>query len=215
MSRHEQSNIVLQVRRQTLSDRINGTHKPRHEISEASWHLNDAQQNVTNEWLIQSSRMATPLHPRDLRAHVLDLTGKLPGANWPWKYLKQNSNILRVSKPSHLDPKRAQNFNRTNVEGYFQLRAQIEEQYGGIPPEHHWNEDEKGIQMGGGQNGLGLKFIFAAEARERYRQHSDNLELVTILDCANAAGYIMRPYFVLKDGQLPDSRGQEFDRMGG
>ena len=158
--------------------------------------------------------MATPLHPRDLCAHVLDLTGKLPGANWPYRYLKENSDILKVSKPQHLDPKCTQNFNQTNVEGYFQLRAQIEEQYGDIPPEHHWNEDEKGAQMGGGQNGSGMKFIFAAEARERYHQHSDNLELVTILKCANAAGDIMTPYFVLKEGRIPDLRDPTFDQMG-
>lgn len=211
----ELANFASQVRRQTLSDRVNGTHKSRHEISEASRHLNDAQRNVTNEWLVQRSRMATPFHPRDLRAHVFNITGTLPGANWPRKYIKQNEDTLRVSKPSHLDPKCAQNFNRTNIEGYFRLRAQIEEQYGGIPPEHHWNEDEKGAQMGGGRNGLGLKFIYAAEARECYRQHSDNLELVTVLECANAAGYIMPPYFVLKDGQIPDPRDSTFDRMGG
>ena len=111
--------------------------------------------------------------------------------------------------------KRAQNFNRTNVEGYFRLRAQIEEQYGGIPPEHHWNEDEKGAQMGGGWNGSGMKFIFAAEAKERYRQHSDNLELVTVLECANATGNIVTPYFVLKDGRVPDPWDSTFDGMGG
>jgi len=112
--------------------------------------------------------MATPLHACDLHTHVLDLTGKLPGINQPWRYLEWNNNTLKASKPSHLDPKHAQNFNCTNIKGYFQLQAQIEKQYGSIPPEHHWNEDEKGVQMGGGQNGLGMKFIFGAEAREHY-----------------------------------------------
>jgi hypothetical protein len=88
--------------------------------------------------------MATPLHPHDLYTHVFDLTRKLPGTNWPQRYLKQNSNILKASKPCYLNPKCAQNFNRTNVEAYFQLQAQIKEQYSGIPPKHHWNEDEKG-----------------------------------------------------------------------
>lgn len=164
---------------------------------------------------MQYSKMATPIHPCDLQSQVFDLTGKLPGTNWPQNYLKQNGHILKASKPSHLDPKHAQNFNRTNVKSYFQLRAQIKDQYSGIPPEHHWNEDEKGAQMGGRQNGLGLKFVYAAEAKECYCQHSDNLELVTILECANAAGNIMPPYFVLKDGQLSGLRDQSFERMGG
>ena len=208
-------NITSQVKRQTLSDRLNGTHRARHEATEASRHLNNAQKNVVNEWLVQYSRMATPLHPCNLRAHVFDLTGKLPGVNWPWRYLKQNDDILKALKPCHLDPKCAQNFNQTNIEAYFQLRAHIKEQYGGIPPEHQWNEDEKGAQMGGGWNGLGMKFIYAAEAKECYHQHSDNLELVTILECANAAGDIMPPYFMLKDGLSPDPRDCTFDGMGG
>ena len=69
--------------------------------------------------------------------------------------------------------------------------------------------------MGGGRSGLGMRCIYAAEDKECYRQHSDNLELVTILECANAAGDIMPPYFVLKDGLLPDPRDPAFDGMGG
>ena len=106
MSHPEQPNLGSQVKRQTLGDRINGTHKARHETTEASQHLNNAQKNAVNEWLVQSSKMATPSHPRDLHAHVLDLTGKIPGTNWPYRYLKENSDILKISKPQHLDPKR-------------------------------------------------------------------------------------------------------------
>jgi len=168
-----------------------------------------------NEWLVQYSKMATPLHSCDLCAQAFNLTGKLPGINWPQNYLKQNNDTLKASKPNYLDPKRAQNFNWTNVKGYFQLQAQIEKLYGGIPPEHHWNKDEKGAQMGGGQNGLGMKFVYTAEAKECYCQHSDNLELVTILKCANAAGNLMPPYFMLKDGQIPNPQDHTFDRMGG
>ena len=159
--------------------------------------------------------MAAPLHPRDLRARVFDITGKLAGKNWHRKYLKRHNKTLKTSKLHHLDPKQAQNFNRTNVNGYFQLRAQIKKQYNGIPPEHNWNEDEKGNQMGGGRNGLGMKYIYAAEDKECYRQHSDNLELITILECVSAAGDIMPPYFVLKDGLHPDTRDPTFDGMGG
>jgi hypothetical protein len=69
--------------------------------------------------------------------------------------------------------------------------------------------------MGGRQNGLGMKFIYATEAKEHYHQHSDNLELVTILECANAVGNIMPPYFVLKEGLSPNLQDGIFDGMGG
>jgi hypothetical protein len=48
----------------------------------------------------------------------------------------------------------------------------------------------------------GSKYIFATEDWDFYRQHSDNLELVTILECASAAGTTMSSYFVLKEGPL-------------
>ena len=69
--------------------------------------------------------------------------------------------------------------------------------------------------MGGGRNGLGMRYIYATEDGECYCQHSDNLKLVTILECANAAGDIMPPYFVLKDGLLPVPWDPAFDRMEG
>jgi hypothetical protein len=75
--------------------------------------------------------------------------------------------------------------------------------------------DEKGNQMGGGRNGDGSKFIFANMDQDFSCQHSDNLELVTILECANAAGATMSPYFVLSDGPLPDGEDARLDGMGG
>ncbi|KIK73607.1 hypothetical protein PAXRUDRAFT_836227 [Paxillus rubicundulus Ve08.2h10] len=82
---------------QTLSDHVHGIHR--------------ACQNVINEWLVQNSSMATPLHPRDLRARAFKITGKLPGKNWHQKYLNRHGETLKASKPRHLDPKQAQNFN--------------------------------------------------------------------------------------------------------
>jgi hypothetical protein len=64
--------------------------------------------------------------------------------------------------------------------------------------------DERGNQLGGGRKGNGTKFIFSVEDEDRYRQHSDNLELITVVECANAAGNMMRPFFILKEGPLPN-----------
>ena len=68
------------------------------------------------------------------------------------------------------------------------MQKQLEEQYNGIPPEHHWNVDKKGCQMGGGRKNIGTKYIFSQDNKDCYRVHSDNLELVTILECVNASG---------------------------
>ena len=62
--------------------------------------------------------------------------------------------------------------------------------------------DEKGCQMSGGRQGSGMKFIFTAEDKEHYCLHSDNLELVTIIECVSIAGTMMLPAFILKDGPV-------------
>ena len=131
--------ITSQVACQMLSDCVNGLHKSNHQAHKDLHLLNEAQEKVVNKWLILNSGKATPLHPCDLCAHAFEITGKHPGKNWHWKYLKWHNKSLKTSKPCHLNPKHAQNFNRTNVEGYFRLQAQIEMKYNGIPPEHNWN----------------------------------------------------------------------------
>ena len=78
------------------------------------------------------------------------------------------------------------------------------DQRGGIPPEHIWNMDEKGIQLGGGRKNSGKKFLYFRKSKERYQISSDNLELVTVLECISAAGGEIPPSFVLTDGPVPD-----------
>jgi len=70
--------------------------------------------------------------------------------------------------------------------------------------EFQWNMDEKGIQLGGGHKNNGQKFIFARHHKNHYRIQSDNLELVTIIECISTSGAIMPPAFILKDGSKPD-----------
>ncbi|KAF9219191.1 hypothetical protein BS17DRAFT_822058 [Gyrodon lividus] len=60
------------VSRQTLSDRINNTHRSRRAAAQSQQILNDAQENAVNKWLVLNSGMAAPLHPRDLRARAYD-----------------------------------------------------------------------------------------------------------------------------------------------
>jgi len=103
------------------------------------------------------------------------------GKNWVRRFLSRHAEII-VAKPRGLDPKRAQNFNKATITEYFDMRKTMDEKYDGIPPEHNWNVDEKGCQMGGGRKGDNSKFIFSKNNRERYRIHSDNLELVTIIE---------------------------------
>ncbi|KAG2075020.1 hypothetical protein BDR04DRAFT_1006677, partial [Suillus decipiens] len=149
--------------------------------------LNEPQEKVLVDWCHHNSDSATPLHPRKLRAQIFEMVKAYPGKNWVHRFLSRHADIL-VAKPRGLDPKRAQNFNKATITEYFDMRKALDDKLEGIPPEHNWNVDEKGCQMGGGRKGDNSKFIFSKNNRERYRIHSDNLELVTIIECVSETG---------------------------
>ncbi|KAG2061627.1 hypothetical protein BDR06DRAFT_1001899 [Suillus hirtellus] len=185
------------------------------DFAESRQLLQPSEEEAVKDWLAHKSGAAHPVHPHDLRSQVNEISGRIPGKHWHRCYLTRHKKSISTHKPWNLNLKRAQNFNKTTVEGYFKLRGELDQKYDGIPAVHNWNMDEKGNQMGGGQNGDGSKFIFATEDHDFYHQHSDNLELVTILECANAAGATMSPYFVLKEGPLPDGTDSRLEGMGG
>ena len=60
--------------------------------------------------------------------------------------------------------------------------------------------------MGGGRGNEQTKYIYVEWSRDHYRIHSNNLKLVMILECVDAAGAKMPPWFVLKTGSVPEIR---------
>ena len=145
--------------------------------------------------------MAIPLHANTLARHALEISGRKPGKHWARRFIRRHP-CLASKKPRGLDPKHARNFNKDTVKSYFELRRVLEERKGPIPPQHSWNMDETGIQMGGGGGDSGMKYIYWAEDKDYRRLHSDNLELVSVIECVNAAGVVIPPAFILKDGPL-------------
>jgi hypothetical protein len=143
-----------------------------------------------------------PFSPADLRAQASAILGKEVGKKWHTKFERRHPE-LRAAKPAKLDPKRAKNFNETVINDYFDKLEELHGRYpGGIPPEHIWNMDEKGIQMGGGRKKSSKKYYFLKSQKHRYRISSDNLELVTILECISAAGEIVPPSFCLQNSEF-------------
>ena len=64
--------------------------------------------------------------------------------------------------------------------------------------------DEKGIQLGGGRKNNGRTYMYFRDQRNQYKISSDNLELVTVIECISAAGASTPPAFVLSDGPTPN-----------
>jgi len=95
------------------------------------------------------------------------MIGKVLGKKWIY-HLQRCYNELHLSKPSNLDLKRAQNFNPTNVGGYFKLLKDLYSTYPNLPPEHIWNMDEKGIQFGGGRKNAKKYFYINSMKRGNF-----------------------------------------------
>ena len=56
--------------------------------------------------------------------------------------------------------------------------------------------DEKGCQRGGGRKLSARKYIIPRTRRPHYQHKSENLELVTIIECVSADGSALKPGFV-------------------
>src|SRR5712675_833887 len=169
------------------------------------------QQNLTKEeeeilkaWITQHVSMGTPYERQDLIIDASAICGKVLGRRWYRCFMKRHPD-LQLVKPVRLDPKRTKNFNKAIIDDYFDKLEEFHAHFeGGIPPEHIWNMDEKGIQMGGGRKNDGKKYIFLKGQRQKYQLKSDNLELVTVIKCISAAGEVVPPSFCLQNGRMPD-----------
>ena len=107
-----------------------------------------------------------------------------------------------------------QNFNKSNITHYSKLMQDLWNSFKDLPPEHMWNMNEKGIQLDGGHKNNRKKYypLHTHKVKNFYWIKSDNLELVTVVECISASGVAMPPSFVLSDGPTLDCT--DIDNIG-
>lgn len=105
-------------------------------------------------------------------------------------------------------------FNKAVIANFYDQWEALNEKHSGIPPEHIWNWDEKGVQMGGRWKKSSKKYYFLKDHKHCYCISSDNLELVTILECVSAVGEVIPPSFCLQNGSWPDLQDLSDDEWG-
>src|SRR6266481_2967586 len=111
--------------------------------------LSNGQKAALIDWCRWHGDIADPLSHAKLSTLVNDLAGQPPSQKWIHNFLRKNSSQITVTKGRGLDPQHVQGFNKPVVDRHFEeLQKLIVMQ--GIPPENIYNEDEKGIQLGGG-----------------------------------------------------------------
>ncbi|KAG2009463.1 hypothetical protein CC2G_015312 [Coprinopsis cinerea AmutBmut pab1-1] len=188
----------------TLNDRMSGRHQSRATAYQHRCLLAPSEDKAVRDQVSILAAQGRPPDRNTLRGIVYDVTGKLPGKNWDARWCERNDISRTVA--SGLDPKRAQNFRPENVNEFFDLLLGLNEQFGQIPPQHIFNMDEKGVQLGGGRKGSGKIWAFPRflDRKYRYTIQNDNLEMGTIHECVSAAGETVPVSFVIKgDGRVP------------
>ena len=182
------------VPRQTLDNRIKDKHKSARKSQESRQLLSEVEERVLVDWVQYRSDTARPLSRRALTKKVAQVTGKFVGKRWYLRFVARHPEI-RLGKPSGLDPKRAQCFNRTIINDHFhQLKEVLDTKH--IPRENIYNMDEKGCQRGGGRRMQAIKYLVPRNRRPQYKLRSANLELVTIIECVSADGESLSPGFI-------------------
>jgi hypothetical protein len=151
-------------------------------------------EEVLVQWCIFLALIGIAQDRRMILRKAFQLCGIAPGPKWYTLFKKRHPEIV-FRKPSGLDPKRAQCFNFPVVNAHFNnLRTILAQKK--IPWAHIWNQDEKGIQLGGGRKSSGTKYLFSRKQVHKMRLKSDSLELVTLMECVSANGEFMRPGFI-------------------
>jgi len=65
-----------------------------------------------------------------------------------------------------------------------------------------------------GERRTAKNFTTSKAKKQRYQLRSDNLELVTILECISAAGDVVPPSFCLQNGGIPDLQKLDNEEWG-
>ena len=184
--------------------------------------LTVAEEETVCKWIKYMGMTGHPLSKEGLRVKIADIstllqekrmrTGNihLPARNWIYAFLARNPE-LQLKRPTGLDPKRAQNFNRTVVKRHFQLLGDFLDTHN-IPWENVYNMDEKGIQLGGGRKLDNTRYLYSREQRNHVKLQSPDLELVTTIECIGADGSILKPGFVFCGKQV--LHDEYFDEEG-
>ena len=161
--------------------------------------LSPIQEDVLVKWVILLSDTGHCISKQMLQKKAKILCSQKPGKNWIYAFLSRHPEIV-LGKPSGLDPKRAQAFNKPTVKRHFKLLEAIIKKHE-IPPENLYNMDEKGVQHGGGCKAQAQKYVVLRSKHPKYKLWSANLELITIVDCVAADGGYLSPGIIFEGKQ--------------
>ena len=126
--------LMFQVRYTTLCDQIN-RRLSRQETHQAQQQLPKPTEVTLHDWIGFHALSAKPLDMQGVCLLASDLSGSQPGKNWISRFMARHPDVC-YSKPRSLDLKWAQNFNPSNIVGFYELLKAIYDMYLDLPPQH-------------------------------------------------------------------------------
>lgn len=178
----------------TVRRRFLGISLPPREAHSNQQLLSPEAERTLVDWVIFLSDTSHPLNKRSIRMKAQALCRTKPSDKWTRGFLGRHPEI-KLGRPSGLDPKRAQAFNKSTIRKHFCKLHQLIQKHD-IPVENIYNMDKKGCQRGGGCKGSNRKCLIPRRRRPKYMSRSTNLELITIIECVCADGTALLPGFV-------------------
>lgn len=127
------------------------------------------------------------------------------GKNWPNSFRKRHPELaFRWAKRG--EAKRGKAVTRNNVQSFYDNLERICQE-NNIHRDDIYNMDEKGLQENGGC--LRKRVLVAAEQTEPKIHSNESRKMVTILECASAGGFVIKPLLIHEgvkiDGSWVDS----------
>ena len=155
--------------------------------------LTPAEEATMVEWIKMQGHRGVPFSPSTLIDLAESISGVRVGQTWPYRFLSRHPS-LKVRWSRSLEKCRANNLNRATVSHFFELLKEIIEQYGITKP-NMYNMDEKGFQMGVGKR---VASIVDRDQKEVYNIEGGDRELVTVIECVGADGFLLDPSVIFK-----------------
>lgn len=182
----------------TLRRRHLGETKPKKVSHVHLQKLTPAEEEKVVDWSIFLSIQGRPVDKDTLTPKLIQLcpswakTGG-PSKGW-WDAFFIRHPEVKLRKASGIPPKRAQAFNFTAVNELFEIIDTIMKIHD-IPWRLVLNNDEKGLQSGSRKVDQ-KKCLVPSEAPNTVKLQSDDLQLVTVMECVTAEGVAFDPAFI-------------------
>jgi hypothetical protein len=201
------------IHRTTLARRAKGEIQPR-KYYHPKWSLlsKEQEQLLVHHIDVLTKRGFPPNH-HQIRCWVANITGKLPGKNWSYKFVRNHSDSITSKYLTGFDIQRRRADNYWVVNSYFQLVKEKVEQYK-ITPGNTYNMDEKGFLIGKVHK---TKRVFSHSWKKQGKlqgaAQDGNRTWITVLATICADGTSLAPGLIYpaSTGNLQDSWLEDFN----